>query len=722
MRRLVRRLALNPLAFLLAPQFYVSAQTSEPSTIQALLVAEPVSVDGFLTEEAWDRARRISNFTQRELNFGEPASERTEVAILFDTDALYIGFWGYDQEPGRILANEMARDFSWSGEDNFELVLDPFNDDRNGYLFVTNPNGAMADALIAENGGSMNRDWDGVWEVETQVTAEGWFAEIRIPFSTLRFGPRPEEGWGINFERNIRRKREQVLWQGWSRDFDLEQVSRAGTLTGLSDLGSVRLVDVRPHGVAGVEWEEKEERRSVGHLGLDVHYLPSPAWRVNFTVNPDFAQVEADREEVNLTRFPLFFPEKREFFLEGQEFFDFEIGSDSRPFYSRRIGLAADRTEVPILGGGRALGKWGGTTVGAMVLQTAKDGDEPSTNFGVFRWEQDVLDESSVGALVVSRLEPGRRNLTYGFDLGYATSELFDEKEFEAGLVMAQTYTSDATEKTGLAHRLYFSYPNDMMDLSFSWTRADSTFNPEVGYVRRSSYQRFGSELALYPRPRFLPFIQQFEFKPWEFSYYEDDVTGDLQSFSAEFVPLSFTTRTGESLEFAITRRAEKLDEPFELFDEAEIPEGEYWYTRWLLDLSSFSARKLSGSVEMEWGEFYLGEQLSISTSGRWKASKHLTLRGDYEHNKITFGGDRFLVDEVGARADFAFTPTLFGALSGQWNNEDEEVILNFRLNWIPRPGSDLFLVVNQQAETWESRWNPTHTAVLTKLVWRMAF
>ncbi|MFH1765272.1 MAG: DUF5916 domain-containing protein, partial [Gemmatimonadota bacterium] len=626
------------LAVFLAPPDAGHAQTSEPSALQALRITEPLVIDGRLTEDVWARAQHISNFTQREMNFGEPVSERTEVAVLFDSDALYVGFWGYDREPNRIFANEMARDFSWSGDDCFELVLDPFDDGRNGYLFVTNPNGAMADALIAENGGSTNRDWDGVWEVKTQVTEDGWFAEIRIPFSTLRFGPRPQDGWGINFERNIRRKREQVLWQGWSRDFDLEQVSRAGRLTGLSELGSVRLVDVRPHALGGVEWEEGEDRSSVSHIGLDVHYLPSPAWRVNFTVNPDFAQVESDREEVNLSRFSLFFPEKREFFLEGQEFFAFDVGSDSRPFYRRRIGLAADRTEVPILGGGRALGKWGGTTLGAMVLQAAEDGDEPSANFGVVRWKQDVLEESAVGALLVSRLEPGRQNLTYGLDLAYATSEMFDEKEFEAGLVVAQTYTSDAEEKTGLAHRLHFDYPNDLVEFSGSWTRADDTFNPEAGYVRRSSYQRFGSELAISPRPDFLPFIQQLEFKPWEMSYYRDDITGELQSFYTEFVPLALTTRTGESLEFAVTRRAEKLDEPFELFDDAEIPEGEYWYTRYLLDVSSFSARKVSGSVEMGWGEFYLGEQLSVGTSGRWKVNKHLALRGDYEHNRITFG------------------------------------------------------------------------------------
>jgi len=286
-----------------------------------------------------------------------------------------------------------------------------------------------------------------------------------------------------------------------------------------------------------------------------------------------------------------------------------------------------------------------------MMLQTAEEGEDPTTNFGIVRWKQDVLDESAVGAILTTRFEPGRQNLTYGVDLTYATSEMFDEKEFEAGLVAAQTFTSDAGDRTGLAHRLYFSYPNDLVEFSGSWTRADDAFNPEVGYVRRTSYQRFGSELAILPRPRFLPFIQQFEFKPWEISYYQNDTTGKLESFYAEMVPLAFTTRTGESLEFAVTRRAEGLEEPFELFEDAEIPPGEYWYTRWLAELSSFSARPLSGSVEISGGGFYVGEQQNIAVSGRWKTGKHLTLRGDYEHNRITLSGDEFLVDEVGARA-----------------------------------------------------------------------
>ena len=374
------------------------------------------------------------------------------------------------------------------------------------------------------------------------------------------------------------------------------------------------------------------------------------------------------------------------------------------------------------------MGKWGGSTLGAMVLQTEEkgsgDGRLPATNFSVVRWKQDVLDESSVGILAVTKFEPGRHNLTYGFDLNYATSEMFDEKEFEAGLVLAQTHTSDAAEKTGLAHRLYFSFPNDLVEFLGSWSRTGEGFNPEVGFDRRGEpFQRFFTELAISPRPRFLPFVQQVEIKPFEISYYRDDDSGDLQSFFSEFVPLAFTTRSGESFELAFFRRAENLEEPFEILDDAEeIPAGEYWDTRWLVELGTFSGRRFSGDLEVSGGGFYAGERRTWAASGRWKVNKHLTLQADIEHNRVEFGGEALNVEELGGRADFALSPSLFGAVSGQWNNEDDEIILNFRLNWIPRPGSDLFLVINQQADTWDSRWNPVQTTVLTKLVWRMAF
>jgi len=697
----------------------LSAQQGEPTWIAARGAIGEIQLDGRLDEDDWARATRITNFTQRELDVGAPATERTEVAILYDRDALYVGFWGYDSDPGGIRATRMERDFSWTSDDNFEFIVDPFDDDRTGYLFVTNPNGARADALIS--GRSSNRDWDGVWDVRSRITEEGWFAEIRIPFSTLRFRADTDRDWGVNFERNIRRKREQLLWQGWSRDHNLETLSQAGALRGLPGLSGVKLVEARPFGVTGAEWVDGEDTETVGRVGLDVSYLPTPNWKLNLAVRPDFAQVESDREEVNLTRFSLFYPEKRTFFLEGSEFFDFGVGGDVQPFYSRRIGLAEDRTAVPIDVGLRALGRQGGTTVGAMALRTASTDAEDAADFGVVRVKQDIFDESSIGLLAVGRRGGGSTNATYGVDFRYATSELFGDKEFSASFAIAQTYTSDAEDRFGLAELVSLSYPNDLIEFTAQWARAGEDFDPRVGFVRRRGYQRWNSELAILPRPRFVPFVQQLEFKPFEVSWYRDDDTGDLQSFYLEVVPLSFTLRSGEELEFNLQRRADVPQEPFELFEGAEIPPGEYWNTRWALDLSTYSARPLSGSLEMSGGEFYLGTRLETSLDGRWRASKHVTFSANWDHNRIALEGERFRVDELAARIDYAFTPKLFGAIAGQWNSEDDEFIVNFRLNWIPEPGSDLFLVINQLADSEDGWWNPRRTTVLSKLVWRIA-
>jgi hypothetical protein len=706
---------------LLLPPAVVSAQRSEPSTLNALEISEPIRLDGRLDEPAWQRAERVSNFTQRELDFGQPATQRTEVAILFDADALYVGFWGFDAEPSRIRAAQMARDFSWGSDDNFEVVLDPFDDDRNGYLFVTNPNGARGDALVADNGGTINDDWDGVWDVRARRTDEGWFAELRIPFSSLRF-PRGEGTWGVNFERNVRRIREQVTWQGWSRDYDLERVSQAGDLAGIRGTGSVRLAEARPYVAGGWERAADTGGEGVQHAGLDLSFLPAPSVKVNLTVRPDFAQVESDREEVNLTRFSLFYPEKRTFFLEGSEFFAFDLGSDVRPFYSRRIGLAEDRTEVPILAGARVLGRREGATVGAMVLRTEDVPAEPAATFGVLRWKHDVLDESSAGVLAVVRDEPGRTSATYGVDLRYGTSELFGEREFEVGLAAAGTYVSDADAPNGSAQRVYVEYPNDLVDFTASWQRTDSAFDPTVGYLRRADFQRFGTELSISPRPRFLPFLQRMEIKPLELSYYRGDRAGTLQSLYGEVVPLAFTLRGGDSFELNLQRHADHPEEPFELFEGAEIPAGTYWFTRWSVEASSYRARTLSGSVEVNGGDFYLGTRREVALSGQWRAGRHVSVGADWARNRVGLFGEDFRVDEVAGRVDFAVSPRLFGALAAQWNSEDDEVIANFRLNWIPEPGSDLYLVINQQAGTQAAFWVPRRTTLLSKLVWRIAF
>jgi len=242
-----------------------------------------------------------------------------------------------------------------------------------------------------------------------------------------------------------------------------------------------------------------------------------------------------------------------------------------------------------------------------------------------------------------------------------------------------------------------------------------------VGFIRRRRFQRFASELAISPRPRFLPFVQQFEIKPFEFSWFVDDGNGEFQSLYLEFVPLAFTLLSGESFEFNVQRRGDAPDEAFELFEDEEIPADTYWFTRWVVEASSYRARPISGSFEVSGGEFYLGTRREYTLDVRWKASRHVQFSADYEHNRIGLYGDTFLVDEFATRVDYAFSPNMFGAIAGQWNSEDDEVILNFRLNWIPTPGSDLFIVINQLAEYEDAAWNPVRTTLLNKIVWRVA-
>jgi Domain of unknown function (DUF5916) len=695
------------------------AQT--PAEIRAFKTSTPIRIDGRLTEEAWASAAHITSFTQRELDEGEPGTERTEVAVLYDEGSLYVGFWGYDREPDRLVASKMQRDFSWGSEDNFEFVLDTFDDDRSGYLFVTNPNGARADATITDNGNLTNKDWDGVWYVATRVTSEGWFAEIRIPLSTLKYRTAAEQSWGINFERNIRRKHEQLLWTGWSRDADLEQVGRAGRLTGLFGLKGTRLVDVRPFAIAGVESRLGMDRATQRELGVDVSYLLTPTVKLNLTVNPDFAQVESDRAQVNLTRFSLFFPEKREFFLEGQSFFQFGLGRSVIPFFSRRVGLSRERTPVRIIGGLRLLGKTGGATVGGMSLQTASKGAEPSTNFTVLRWKQDIGSQSNIGFLSTSKIQPGRIATINGMDVRFDTRRLFGDKNFSAGLAIANSYTSDAPNQSGWAHRIFVSLPNDFVEYDAAWTRAAAEFNLEAGFQRRTAYQEFYTELQFNPRPDFIPWMRRMEFKPIDVNYYIDDRTHAMQSVFSEFRPLGFATRSGEFVEFNIQRLAENLTEDFEIEDGIVIPRDRYWFTRFEVQGETFSGRPVSTEFGLNWGDFYDGTRTESEARIEWRTGKYVSLSADAQRNRISLPAGDFTVNELGGRIDFAFSPALFGAVFGQWNDEDEEILLNFRVEWIPKPGTDFFFVVNQGTRTAMTPWESTGTTVSTKLIWRFA-
>jgi len=705
------------LAALLSP-LHSFAQRSSPDRLKAVHTASPVNLDGALDEEDWTKAPRISNFTQRELEENMPATEKTEVAVLYTKTELYIGVWCYDSEPEKIIAQKMSWDFDYGTEDNFEIVLDTYADRRNAYFLVINPNGAQYDSLVVDNGRKSNPDWNGVWYVAAKRTDQGWFAEIRIPLSTLKFSPEDEQTWGINFERNIRHKREQVLWQGWSRDANLRQVNRAGTLEGLKGLTRMKIFEFRPYVIGGVEKEREEKAGSTADLGLDFNYIINPTAKLDFTVNPDFGQVESDSLIVNLTRFSISYPEKRQFFLEAQNFFDFSLGR-AQPYYSRRIGIY-ERQETPIIGGGRFLGKMGRSTLGVMVLQTAKTDIAATTNFSLIRWKQDILEQSSFGILAIGSVQEGRFNGTGGFDLLYSTSKLFSDKNFEIGGAIAATYTSDSEVKSGSAHRLFISYPNDLVEFDASWERAGEHFNPEVGFLSRRSYQVFSSELAILPRPKFLPWIRQLEFKPFEINYYIDDNTKEMQSVYIEFVPLAMSLKSGESMEFNLHRNAENLTEDFEIRDGFIIPAGRYWTNRAELQIETFEGRPVVADAAINWGQFYDGSSTEWEAQVAWKASRHFGISFDYARTDIRLASGSFGIDEVVGRMSFSMNPRLFGSIFAQWNNDDDEVLFNFRVTWIPKPGASLYFVFNQFGDTLDppGRIRMNKTVAMIKFVW----
>jgi len=706
---------------LLFPAVAGAMQVSEPSVIRPFRIDAGVRLDGNLDEEAWHNAQRISNFTQRELNEGSPASERTEVAIIYTDKALYLGIWCFDSEVRRLMAKEMKRDFNFDTEDNFEVIIDTYHDRRNGYLFVINPNGARADSLVTDEGRRTNEDWNGVWDVAVRVTPQGWFAEMEIPFSTLKFPDQDAQTWGINFERNIRRKKEQVLWQGWSRDYELEQVSKAGTLVGIEGVSGGHLLEVKPFFTGGMEKVAGNKAASVAKFGGDINYLLTSNLKLNLTVHTDFAQVESDRARINLTRFSLYYPEKREFFLEGKGSFDFGLGQAAEVFYSRRIGIRGDE-EIPILGGARLTGKPGRTNIGVFTLQTARTEENPTTNYSVLRISQDVLSQSKVGFIVTSKNSAGHSNYVYGIDGNYVSSKLFGDKNIVIGGAVAQSLTKGVSAGRSIAYRLFLSYPNDNVEYDLGLVSVQKDFDPQVGFLRRGNYKMFYTELQFNPRPSFLPFIRKMEFKPLDINYYLTDDTNKLESISMEWRPLGFGTKSGEWFEYNIQRFFDRLDQGFEIHDGIVIPVGEYRFSRHELQFSTFRGRKISLGGSTSWGGYYTGSRTEADIALRINVNEHLNLSVDSQWNKLRFGGAEFVTREIGARLEYAFSPKLYTAVFGQWNNEDEEILLNFRLNWIPKIGSDFYLAVNQKIFTGRPGWRLEGTTIQLKFIWRFSY
>ena len=700
-------------------------QVSFPNNIMAIYCETPPRIDGDLTDSIWIVAPRISNFTQRELRMNEPATERTEVAIAYDDKKIYIAVWCFDSRPKTITAKELRRDFNPALDDNFYILLDTYRDKRNAFVFYTNPNAARGDYQVFDNGKNRNFNWNGVWDVRTSRTQEGWFAEFEIPFATLKFENKDQaQEWGINFERNIVSKREQVRWQGWKRDNTFEQVNAAGLLTGLFDLKSRAFIEVKPYAIAGGQGTEGQPNQGILNGGGDINYLITPTYRLNVTINTDFAQVESDAQQVNLTRFPLFFPELREFFLEGEDYFDMGFGGDRIiPFYTRRIGLDSNRMPVPMLFGARLLGKQGNSTLGVMNIQTGATDNAQAENFTALSWRQDVGTQSTVGMMSVHKITADRWHTTTSAYGRYSTAKFLNNKNLNVGGALITTQNSDREfTSEAYAYRFFVQYPNDYINVFMSTQRSPEPFEPEVGLMRRRNFEEYFAMASFRPRPSRdskWSWIRQFDFSPGLFTYVMYNDTRLMQSIEYMIRPFALETTGGDRMGVWWAYQGEGLIEDFRIAPGVVIPKDEYFFTTQGFFLQTFAGRTFSLNLNGSVGGFFDGRANNVNGALNWRINKNLSLSGTYNSTYTDLPAGSFLTQLMGSRLNYAFNPNLFGLFFGQWNNATNELVVNYRLQWIPFPGSDFFFIINQNFFVDNDSFRQTNLAIIGKFIWR---
>ncbi len=677
-------------------------------TLSAVRADRPPVVDGVLDEELWGRVPPASQFVQQEPSEGAPATERTEIRIVYDARNLYIGIRADDSAPDGIIATEMRRDSDrLLDEDNVQIVLDTFHDQRSGYMFVTTPLGARLEQQVSDDGegggrgsnSAVNRNWDGVWEAAARIGDAGWSAEVVIPISTLRFRPGDEQTWGINFMRNIRRKNEQVYWSPVGKAYGLTRVSSAGVLTGLRDLAQGQDLRLKPFVLSGVRDRlaapTVDEARFLREFGADFRYGVTPGLNLDLTYNTDFAQVEVDEQQVNLTRFSLFFPEKREFFLENAGLFTMGTGRSfsSTPvatdlFFSRRIGLSGTGQPVPIIGGGRLAGKVGPHNIGLLNIQTDRAFDRPGDNFLVGRYSRDVFSRSRVGALFINKESAGgsaQYNRTMGADANLAIGQYTQIATF-----VAKTLTPGAEfEGKDLAWSGRITYRDPSWNLWVNYLDVQDHFNPEVGFVQRRGVRVTKAYVSPTPRPGRAN-IRMME--PMVVLTYITDQQNRMVGRTQHFM-VGTRLEDDSYINVIYQRNLDVLDAPFEIHEDVTIPIGTYNFDEWNLSYSTSPAARWYGSVRYEPMEFYGGHRHGAAGSLGFRASTQLSTEIGYERNDVDLPWGDFLTHLAILRADYAFSPRATLRTLLQYNSASHDVTSSIRFNFIHRPGSDLYIV-----------------------------
>jgi Domain of unknown function (DUF5916)/Carbohydrate family 9 binding domain-like len=693
--------------------------TPQPApTVRAYRVAQPMRIDGKLDEEIYKSTPAISDFVQQEPDEFKPATEKTEAWIFFDEDNVYISARNWETHPERRVANEMRRDTNQLRQnDTFGVMFDTFHDKRNGYIFYANAIGGMADSQVTDEG-PPNADWNTVWDVRTANFDGGWTIEMSIPFKSLRYQPGSDQIWGVNLRRVVRWKNEWSYLAQVPRALTtfrgFLKISSAGNLDGLQVPSGGSNLEVKPFALTGLSTDRTVtpivNNDATGRIGGDLKYSVTQNITADLTTNTDFAQVEVDEQQVNLTRFNLFFPEKRDFFLEGLGTFAFAgrasaglgAGSGDTPylFFSRRIGLDQSRV-IPLIAGGRTTGKAGKFTFGAINVQTD---DDPvvkieDANFTVLRAKRDILRRSSIGGMYTHRTAtPGRVGANDGYGLDAALS-FYQNVRIDTYVAATRT---EGREDDNLSYRGLFDYVGDKYGVQAERLVVEPNFLPEIGFVRRTDMRRNFGMLRYSPRPKGVPNLRKLSAQA-SLNYLTNnqdrlDTREGVARGEAEFT-------NSDLFSVTYTDSFERLVRPFAISPGVILPVGAYDFHTTRIGYVAGQQRPVSGELVYETGSFYNGDRQSIAlNTGRVQVTPQVSLEPSFSINWVDLVQGAFTAKVARTRATYTITPRMFVSGIVQYNSAGSSFGSNVRFRWEYRPGSELFVVYTDDFNTEELR------------------
>ncbi|HXJ06914.1 MAG TPA: DUF5916 domain-containing protein [Candidatus Acidoferrum sp.] len=665
---------------------------------EAVRVDRAPKLDGTLGDPLWQTANPITDFRQREPKEGEPATEKTEVRVLYARRAVYFGIHCYDSAPSRIMATELRRDVSQALDDHFEILINSNHDRQNGYVFEINPLGTQSDGLVVEEqsgseGGDFDSGWDGVWTSEAHITQDGWTATIEIPFSTLNFTKSKDVIWGLNFMRFIRSKNEEDLWAAFKRTYGITKVSEAGELNGITDIGSGRLFVVKPYGLAQYDKQTGQSAEFPLTGGLDVKYGIRSNVVLNLTGNTDFSATDVDQEQFNLTPFPIFIPEKRQFFLENAGIFNFDLGEQDQLFFSRQIGIdSVTGNQVPVNGGAKLTGSLGRLQFGVLEVDARSSGPNPYANYAVVRLRESLWGGSYVGVMGIDK-RSGSLLDSFNQTGGVDTRLVFFKDWFVDAHVAGTQSAGYSGGNSDVGASL--SYRSNWVEGRFERRKIGPNFNPEAGFLERTDANETNGDLTFKVRPK-IRGVRELQFEG--FILHAPDTQNVVQTqewqgtFRAEFNNGGYTD---DDISNVFTQR---ITTPLHVYKDVFIPNGLYHFARHQLTYGSGQDRRFTYNLFERFGGYYGGTLNEFRVRGNYRPTAKFSISASetWDRFRLPLPNGNFSVVLASLQGNYSFTRFLtFTSLIQVDTSNAQAVSANVRLRYNYRPDSDLYIIYN---------------------------